>query len=245
MKSKLWLFGLGLVAVVFVVEYDVAQRSFKNGLTYSQTKKNKTVSATSSRQVFDQTAAVTQPVDSKPVDVAEKNLDQAVDQTFEKKFIKESRQISKLQMDPDQVEKRLDQLAHQMSDQDIQNLSKVMSDQNKDGDERAMAVEILSRRQTAESLKALHDFVVAGHHTEGATPWNRLNEFESVLKAQAIEGVASYPEKKEALKTLNSLASQVSESFLRDRISRSEAGLKGRAAGVEKSDNDALRKLIE
>jgi hypothetical protein len=66
------------------------------------------------------------------------------------------------------------------------------------------------------------------------------------LKAQAIEGIASYPQKNLALSYLNSLADKVDESFLKDRISRSSENLEERPkANLQQQEEAALKQLIE
>lgn len=120
-----------------------------------------------------------------------------------------------------------------------------MTKTDQDGDQRAMAVELLSRNKTPEALQALQDFVIY-HQTDGSTGWSRQREFESVLRAQAIEGIAAYPKKELALSSLNSLSQHVSESFLRDRIARSGEYLRhGKTDPIEKQDENALKKLVE
>ena len=105
-----------------------------------------------------------------------------------------------------------------------------------------MAVELLARKQTVESLKQLENFV---QQHETTTKWSRTREFESVLRAQAIEGIASFPQKDLAVSSLMALDPKLNESFLKDRIKRSLVGLKNDSQTPEKQDNEALSKLVE
>lgn len=241
MRSKLWIFSLVLILVVFAVEYDLAQRYFKNKPMAVQNLKTQLPSEKNNiNHLPDASAAAgSVKVEDQKSRIANTESDL---QNFETQFKLESQNISQLQSEPQKTEERLQVLANKMTQEQMQKLIQLISDQSKDGDERAMAIEMLSRRKDSESLKALEDFVA---QSGDAGAWSRSHEFESVLRAQAIEGIATYPEQKEALSALNKLSKKVNESFLRDRILRSQAGLKGLAPSIENQDNEALRKLVE
>jgi hypothetical protein len=66
-----------------------------------------------------------------------------------------------------------------------------------------------------------------------------------VLRAQAVESIAAYPQKEIAISTLNFLHQKVDESFLADRINRATAHLLGRAPAPEAQDEAALKDLVE
>lgn len=225
MKKRYWFFVAVLIGAIFALEYDVAKRT-KNKIEHPQTF--------ASLKAGD--AAVENNKVNEPIKTAI---------TFEEKFIGEAQKISSLQSSPEVVDKKLDELAKVMTNAEIQKLLLLMTRADQDGDQRAMAVELLSRNKTPEALQALQDFVV-NHQTNESTGWNRQREFESVLRAQAIEGIASYPRKELALSSLNSLSEHVSESFLRDRIARSGEYLRnGKVDPIEKQDENALKKLVE
>ncbi len=241
MRSKLWIFSLVLILVVFAVEYDLAQRYFKNKPMAVQNLKTQLPSEKNNINHLPDASAAAGSV--KVEDQKSRIANTVSDlQNFETQFKLESQNISQLQSEPQKTEERLQVLANKMTQEQMQKLTQLISDQSKDGDERAMAIEMLSRRKDSESLKALEDFVA---QSGDAGAWSRSHEFESVLRAQAIEGIATYPEQKEALSALNKLSKKVNESFLRDRILRSQAGLKGLAPSIENQDNEALRKLVE
>ncbi len=222
MKKRYWSYTAALVAVVFLVEYDVARR---------MDSKN--------RMAFAPKAPIAAPVVSaaalpKPAASADEVS------LFDSRFLKEAQKISELSNDPKQVDQKMDQLALSMSQLDLKKLSIVMENQNENGDTRALAVELISRAKTRDAVAALKEFVI--HQESGA---GRNREFESVLRAQAIEGVAAYPQKDLALSYLNAMADQVDESFLKDRIVRSEENLKGRAPTTEQQDDAALKQLVQ
>ncbi len=226
MRKIIWLFALGLVGIVFFLEYDVTQRL--------QIRNSRRLSAGRAP------AATTGKNQVTSADEAKSETIPAIN--FETKFVQVTQAVSQLQENPEVAEQKMQALAGELSSRDIKKLSEVMQDAKSNGDQRAMAVELLSRHQSIDSLKQLENFIqqpLAG----GA--WNRNREFESVLRAQAIEGIASYPQKDLALSSLMGLDPKLNESFLKDRIKRSMAGLKNQAPAAEKQDDNALKKLIE
>ena len=224
MKKRYWMYAISLIAVVFLVEYDVARRM-------NAKVKNITERVQTSNNVAPQASAVRSPV---AVPARTKTS------FFESQFLKEAQKISELQNDPKLVDQKMDQLARSMSSVDLQKLSVVMQNENENGDQRALAVELIARFKTPEAITALKEFVV---RRDGHSGPNR--EFESVLRAQAIEGIAAFPQKELALSYLNLMANQVDESFLKDRIVRSEENLKGRAPSTEQQDESALKQLVQ
>ena len=106
-----------------------------------------------------------------------------------------------------------------------------------------MAVELLSRSKIPDAVLMLKEFVASKQLA--STTSARKRELESVLRAQAIEGIAGYPQKDLALSYLNSLSKEVDETFLKDRIVRSEEGIKGRTVRVQQKDEAALKQLVQ
>ncbi|MBC7420237.1 MAG: hypothetical protein H7328_05865 [Bdellovibrio sp.] len=225
MKAKYWIAVLVLVGTVLAIEYDIARRTDAK-ITAKNRKPAATVAIAAGSVAPAQATSEAVPI------------------TFEERFKSETLQIASLQASPGQVEQRLEALALSMTSNDIQSLSKIMQNPARNSDERAMAVEILSLKKTPESLRALEGFVKT-HQPTTKENWSRSQEFESVMRAQAVEGIAAYPEKDLALTSLNSLSQQVDESFLLDRIMRSSVSVKGKAAATEQQDDAALKKLIE
>ena len=122
---------------------------------------------------------------------------------------------------------------------DLNQLAKIMTDTKANEDQRSEAVELIAGYQTVESLQQLEDFVVQKN-------LNVKNELESALKAQAIEGIAAYPQKELALSSLNSINPKVSELFLKERIKKSMTGLKMQnSESVDDTDSNALKTLVE
>ena len=230
MRKRYWFYSIALVAVVFTVEYDVARRM--------NSKSSASVGGNARARV-DQAAAVAPT----PTTRAVASVTPA-SSVFDSQFLKEAQRISNLQSDPKAVEQKMDQLARSMNALDLKKLEVIMQNKNEEGDERAMAVELISRSKTPEAMDALKDFVLTRENSAGEN-WTRNREFESVLRAQAIEGIAAFPQKQLALTYLNSMAGQIDESFLKDRIVRSEESLKGRAPTTQQQDEAALKQLVQ
>ncbi len=230
MRKSYIIYAFILVAMVFLVEYDLSRR-----VTAFQNEKKNSVSAKNENK----TNSVL-PVDAVAV-LAQRREAEAV---FAEKFKAEVSQIAQLQSDPENVQKRLQALSKTMSSQDVQALYEIISNDKNDGDQRALAVEILSLRNDAASLNVLQNFV-ASNNTVNGTKWDRSKEFETVLRAQAVESIAAFPQKEIAISTLSFLKSKVDESFLSDRIGRATAYLQGLAPTPEDQDNTALKKLLE
>ena len=224
MRKPYWYFVLGLVALVFFVGYDLTKR------TTNADGKPRFVKLKSNLAPQGATPSAVNQLDAVTLDPLTEKLNQV------------SAEIGKLQSDPDEAEQKIRLMASALTVTDLNSLSNVISDKKAVGDQRAMAVELLSRHHSIEALKKLEQFVQ--DHDDSAT-WSREQEFESVLRAQAVEGIAAFPQKDLAITSLIQLNPKVSESFLKDRISRSVASLKNQAPSTEKQDDEALEKLVE
>ncbi|MBC7466086.1 MAG: hypothetical protein H7256_08840 [Bdellovibrio sp.] len=216
MKKSFWIFSLILIIAVVLVEFDLAQR---NARTIAKQIKNGTLPVAKNSSVptsnSNKELKSSQKIDQQLAQLAQNNLEQSDDQ--------------------------IQDVAKNLSNADLKKLSEVMSDKKADEDQRTLAVELISRHQTVESLKQLESFVLR----PVTSSENNKRQLESVLKAQAIEGIAAYPQKDIAISSLTSLDPVVSEAFLKDRIKRSMATLQNQVEKTEKSDGDALRKLVE
>lgn len=250
MKKPIWIFALALVIVVLIVEYDLSKRMV------NRATKNGTLGL-SGHFINEEIKKQVKPVNTQDLIAAEdsvkkqavkNNSESSIDAAnlFESQFIKEAQKVSQLQNDPKKIDQEMDQLAKKMTDKDIEMLAITLSRHRLDGDMRAMAVELLTRNQTENAMKVLNDFIQEPTESKNSgAGWSRDNEFESVLKAQAIEGLGGFPQKETALNYLKNLEKHVQESFLKDRLVRTQESIKGKASSVEKQDEEALRKLVE
>ncbi len=218
--KKYWIYFSSLIVVVFLVEYDLARRASQKINLAQKDKLN-----------------LNQEKRYLAVESAQSAL-------TPKQILTQAQEISKEELDPSLAEIQIEKIAHTLTITDILKFSSLIEDTQEKNDHRSMAIELLARKKSNESLQILNKFVE--NHAAHPKKSQDVNiEFESVLRAQAIEGIASYPVKDLALSYLNSLSQKVNEAFLKERISRSEENLKS-VHSQTKSDQDSdLKKLIE
>lgn len=233
MKNRYYVYMAAILGLALFVRYDLTRRSDLASVAAVSSLKS---AATS----MEEPAASSEVAAAQPVQVT--NAPQGP--SFAEKFRAEAAEIGKLQMDPESVEERLRDLARSMNQQDVADLYEVISDDTNDPDHRALAVELLSIKNDTASLTALQNFVANKKMVNGR-PWDSKKELETVLRAQAVESIAAYPQKEIALSTLSFLQRRVDERFLNDRIGRAAANLNGVAPAAEQQDDEALRKLLE
>lgn len=233
--KRLYVFAsVALAGTILLVEYDLSQRIQIRNLKAKGTP-----------SVAGQTAFA-KPVQkiNQQSEIAPKELTQAVDDSFfESATLKSAQKLSSKQTDPRTLDKKMDELAKSLSSLEIKKLAIIAFNKNETEDRRAMAVEILSRSKTPDAVLMLKEFVVSKQTSTAGNAQKR--QLESVLRAQAIEGIAGYPQRDLALSYLNSLAAQVDETFLKDRIVRSEEGIKGRFSKSQKKEDAALKQLVQ
>ena len=226
MKTMHYVYILVLLAAVFFVEYDLSRRVEVVKATQNS------VPAVVVQKAAPASAPVEPPAPPVNPDI------------FVQNFKKESLQLAKIQNNPELVQNRMKALADSMTPQDVQGLFEVISNDKNNGDQRALAVELLSLKNDTTSLMALQNFV-ANNVTVNGTRWDRKKELETILRAQAVESIAGYPQRDIALSTLGYLQGKVDEKFLNDRIGRATASLTEKAPSLKQQDDDALKKLLE
>lgn len=172
------------------------------------------------------------------------NNNPQITEQFVANFRKESSEISKVQNDPVKVQQRMQKLAETMTQHEVRAIYELISDDKNNADQRALAVELLSIKNDTASLTALQNFVANSKNING-NEWDRKKELETVLRAQAVEGIAGYANREIALSTLSFLQHKVDEKFLSDRISRASSNLFNRTQSLEQQDDEALKKLVE
>ncbi len=233
--KRLYIFAsLALAGTIFLVEYDLSQRIQKRNL--NSNRNSLTVKSTSVQKPLAE--AKTQAAAVSTVSYAATD-----DSFFESTALKLAQKLSSNQVDPKTLDQKMDQLAKGLTPLEIKKLAIIVHNKNESEDRRAMAVELLSRSKTADAVLLLKEFVASKQTSALATV--RKRELESILRAQAIEGIAGYPKKELALSYLNTLENQVEEKFLKDRIVRSEEGLKGRAPNTQQKEEAALKQLVQ
>jgi hypothetical protein len=237
MNKKHYFFFVCILAAAAFMQYDVTKR-------IKTTEQNRLAEKTSAATEAEALAS-NQNKDLTITPEAQKEKTAPSPELFVKRFKEEVFQISQLQDKPEEVEQRLKGLAKLMGQSEVEALYEVISDEQNNGDERAMAVELLSLKNDTASLMALQNFVGNKKNVSGKE-WNRKKELETVLRAQAVEGIAGYPEKEIAISTLSFLQSRVDDKFLNDRIGRATTSiLSGNNKTLQQQDDEALKKLVE
>lgn len=234
-------FGVLIVAIVVIVSIDLAIHERFEKASRSAKAKLDSTDVAKMIQVDHQTEKP-HPAAKVPL-VALTAAEKKVSPEFMTQFHQESAEIGRPQPDVDQLENRLQSWARHLSDEEIDYLSEVINDQQKNGDERALALDLLGRNQSKTSLAELKDFVLS-KNSSALDSRARLDE-ELIFKVQAVEEIAASSSQAEALSYLNEIQKQSDQSFVKDRVQRSINSLKGLSASPEVQDNEALKKLIK
>ncbi len=220
MKKSFWFFSLALLATALFVEYDLTKRTYQQAIS-SRTKKLKEKFA--GEKIF----------------IPSLGTDNVA--SFDKQFSQASAELSDLKQNPEKTEQKIKRLAASLTPQNINRLFDMITDKNNLPDQRTLAVELLSRHQSVNALVKLENFI---KQRSNSVSINRDPELESVLRVQAVEGIASFPQKDLAILSLSSLDPVIGESFLKDRIRKSVAHLKNQSSS-EKQENESLNSLVE
>lgn len=228
MKSVRIIFLVLVVSSAILVNYDLSRRP-----------KNFFKDATANP------ATLTVPsIKSDELRQAELLKQQSEAKSFVVSFKKEVSELTKLQNDPQKYEKRLNKFATKLNQQNVDELYDIISNDRNAAEQRSLAVEMLSVKNDTASLTALQNFV-GNKTTVNGTKWNTKKELETVLRAQAVESIASYPQKDIALSTLNFLLHRVDDKFLSERIGRAAINLNTRNQNSEQQGDTSLKSLIE
>ncbi len=199
MRSKVYYF-LGLLSVICFLTMDYFLNQKMMSLkTYSTQKKT----------VVLNTLPLPNPIQKSVISVPG-NLQ------FETDFKNEVAQIDQIENDPEVIENRLQSLARQMELSDRLYLKSILNNHKSTDGDRAMAIELLARNQTAESAEILKNFTTAEYQ----------NEHELIFKAQAIEGLAGFQDQNTALNYLNEISQKSKNQFLKDHAQKAENSLK-------------------
>ena len=230
-SQKYYFFIIVLIASFLTMDY------FANKKMVQVLKPKSVARGTASLNTSGQVITAAIPP-SAPAEVAEETSDTSALAQFMSDFKYEVFQIGKVQSNTDEVENRLQGLARQMEPEHRNYLKSILQNQKNNGDDRAMAIELLSRSQTPEAAEILKNYA-----TDTSMSLGTRAEQELVFKAQAIEGVAAYQDQNLALSYLNEISKKTSYTFLQDRASRAQAALKNQGPPIEQQDIEALKKL--
>lgn len=161
-------------------------------------------------------------------------------QQFKSEFKHEVAQIGQVQVDTEAVENRLQAIARQMEPEHRDYLKMILNNDKSNGDERAMAIELLTRNQTPEAAEMLKNYSISD-----SPNGNLKSDEDIVFKAQAIEGLAGYQDRNLAISYLNEISQKTNYSFLQDRVRRAQSALKNEGPTIETQDLEALKKIVK
>jgi len=120
--------------------------------------------------------------------------------------------MNALSDDPEQSEEFLRDFSQTVKPEDIVALSNALNDRKTRNDERTLALELMVMNQDFITHDLINNFV----QNESFTP-NDNQEFEISLRAQAIEGLTLFADKKLVRKNLENLRIRTRHAFLHDR----------------------------
>lgn len=141
----------------------------------------------------------------------------------------------------EETEKRLQKMAEALDSSQLSYLKNVVMDLNQAGDERALAIELLSRNASSVAAQTLKEFALSNDRGLRGV----AKDQEIVFKAQAIEGIAAQSQKSLALQYLSEISRKTDSAFLNDRALRAQAVIKDNFESLEKQDQKALEKLVK
>jgi hypothetical protein len=157
---------------------------------------------------------------------------------FIKKFKSFAVQINLKSNDPDRTEEFLKQFVNTLKPQNFSTLGEILANANYSNDDRTLALEILSARPTFESHQALNSFIQ--NESFGKS---RAQDFELGLRAQAIEALTLFADKKEVRKNLENIKIRTRHAFLYDRAHKAATYMSGRLPSEDlEPDAQAIKK---
>lgn len=161
---------------------------------------------------------------------------------FKTAFKQEVLAVSEIQNDPIAVEKRIQNLASNLGPEQISYLSELVKDQNAQGDERGMAIELLSQSDSEVAHNKLKDFVKnytseknVDHHGQQELPY----------RLQALEGVSKFSKTSQAIDSLKEIKSSTQNKVILDLANRSLQYLEHGGPSVQQQEEAALKKMLE
>lgn len=155
----------------------------------------------------------------------------------------ESSQIGLADEHPEQTEKKLTEMTKGFRYTDLVKLKQKTLNTDINGDDRMLSVYLLSLSQNERVAQILEDIVLSPILI--ADSKSPAYEFENVLRSQAIEGLQNRDNRTQAIKSLNTLITKVSNSYLLDRSQRALAHYKYNADKLKDQDNKALEKFAQ
>jgi hypothetical protein len=120
---------------------------------------------------------------------------------------------------PDGIEKKINEFSKSLTFEELQILKQEMQDSGLKQDTRALALELVIRNQTQDSLKTLISFLEN-------KDYDIQNDFENKIRLQGIEGLYTYHDKDQAIISLEKLEAKEKNILLAERYRRSVVSLR-------------------
>ncbi len=155
-------------------------------------------------------------------------------------ILDETKRSGMIDKDPLESEKRLNELASKLSDQEIVSMTEIVKTPSQDSDLRALAVDLLARNKAKTVLGKLEE-IITSKWPESAEA--HVISFEQALRARAIEGLEQHPTP-QATESLKRALLKNQDSFLNDHGHRALLHRQGQAKSVEEQNQEALSKIL-
>jgi hypothetical protein len=155
---------------------------------------------------------------------------------FSELIHKESEAMSRLTDHPEEVQRRLKDLAAQMQEEQVLILKEKALNMSLEGDERFISVYVLGESKLDKAQESLEQIAVA---PIPKLKESRMNTQEEIIRGQAIESIQE-PE------PLRRVLAHTDNKFLTDRAQRTLAFREGKVPSApEKQDQEALKKILD
>lgn len=159
----------------------------------------------------------------------------AAKQSFAEMVTEEAATMSQLNDHPEEVEKRLKELASKMQESDVPALQENALNPNLNGDQRFLSVYVLGESALAKAQESLEAIA--------STPLPETREARMLTQEEVIRGHAV--ESIRHAETLKRVLARSDNGFINDRAQRNLLYLEGKASSPEQQDQEALTKLLK
>lgn len=144
--------------------------------------------------------------------------------------------------DPAQIARELDRVAAELTHSEMEALTNLSVDMNKDGDERGLAIDLLSRSRSESAAASLKQIATAPF--EAPAKDERAAQFEQVLRTMATEGLLQKENLKNSASLLKEIVSESNQAMVQDRAQRALLHLQGKAPSPKEQDEKAYKKML-
>ena len=160
----------------------------------------------------------------------------ATPSSFHEEFVQMSEAISRPVGDPQALDREMTQRARQMGPDEILELRQVLFNERQ-GDQIALALDLLGRSDLPEAQAALVDYSLKGSAT--ATPE------QSTFQMMALEGVMEQTQRSKDPTALAKIRNETGDALMSRRAEQALGAMKGKNPWPEQTDGSALKKLLQ